>query len=286
MGDSLIWVLFISTLTLSMPLVLAAMGGLTSERSGIINIGLEGKMLGGAVVFAVVATHTGSALLGLAAGIGGAILLSLVHWLMTQVYEVDHIISGMAINAIAFGAANYIDRTFMDPDNIQPVPTLTPTLYYAIAFATPIGLGLYLARARGGLRLLAVGEDPDKARQMGLIPQRVRFLALVATGVFCGLAGALVVAQATHFTDTITAGRGFIALAALILGGWRPVPAAVACIGFGLFQALQLQLQGTEIAGASIPTEVWQSVPYLITVIALAGFMGSRTKSPSGLGKS
>lgn len=285
MFDSALWVFLVSTLTLSLPLVLAAMGGLTSERSGIINIALEGKMLGGAATFAIVATHSGSGLIGLLAGIGAAILLSLIHWLMTQTYRIDHIISGMAINAIALGASNFLDRKFLDPDHTGAVPSIAPAFYYATAFSIPILLSLYLVRTRGGLRLLAVGEDPDKSRQMGVSPVQVRFAALVATGVFCGLAGALVVSQATRFVDGMTAGRGFIALAALILGGWRPIPAALACLAFGMFQALQIQLQGTELAGARIPPEVWQSVPYIVTVIALAGFMGRRSQAPSGLGK-
>lgn len=285
MADSTLGVFAISTLTLSMPLVLAAMGGLTSERSGIINIGLEGKMLGGAATFAIVATRTESGLIGLAAGIGAAIMLSLLHWLMTQTYRIDHIISGMAINAIALGASNFLDRKFLDPDHSGAVPSIAPAFYYATAFSIPVLLAIYLMRSRGGLRLLAVGEDPDKSRQMGVSPVRVRFLALVATGVFCGLAGALVVSQATRFVDGMTAGRGYIALAALILGGWRPIPAAIACLAFGMFQALQIQLQGTELAGARIPPEVWQSLPYLVTVIALAGFMGRRSRAPSGLGK-
>lgn len=274
-----------STLTLSAPLMLAAMGGLTSERSGIINIALEGKMLGGAVTTALVATFTGSPALGVLAGIGGAVLLSMLHWLMTQTYRIDHIISGMAINAIALGTSNFLDRKFLSVADKGAVPIIPLSLYYAAAFMLPVLLAIYIARTRGGLRLLAVGEDPDKSRQMGLSPVRVRFAGLLATGAFCGLGGALVVSQATRFVDNITAGRGYIALAALILGGWRPVPAALACLVFGLFQAIQIHLQGTELAGAQIPSEFWQSVPYLATIVALAGFLGRRSRAPSGLGK-
>jgi general nucleoside transport system permease protein len=272
-----------STLTLSAPLILAAMGGLTSERGGVINIALEGKMLGAAVVTALVAVQSDNAVLGLGAGIVAATVLSLLHWLMTQTYRIDHIISGMAINAIAFGASNFLDRKFLSAAS-GAVPVLPVSLYYAAAFALPVALGLYLAKTRGGLRLLAVGQDPDKSRQMGLSPIGVRFGGLLATGVFCGLAGALVVSQATRFVDNMTSGRGFIALAALILGAWRPIPAALACFAFGAFQALQIQLQGTELMGARIPPEVWQSLPYAVTVVALAGLLG-RSRAPSGLGK-
>jgi general nucleoside transport system permease protein len=272
-----------STLTLSAPLILAAMGGLTSERGGVINIALEGKMLGAAVVTALVAVQSDNAVLGLGAGIVAATVLSLLHWLMTQTYRIDHIISGMAINAIAFGASNFLDRKFLSAAS-GAVPVLPVSLYYAAAFTLPVALGLYLAKTRGGLRLLAVGQDPDKSRQMGLSPIGVRFGGLLATGVFCGLAGALVVSQATRFVDNMTSGRGFIALAALILGAWRPIPAALACFAFGAFQALQIQLQGTELMGARIPPEVWQSLPYAVTVVALAGLLG-RSRAPSGLGK-
>jgi len=282
LSDSIFLVFLGSTLTLSVPLILAAMGGLTSERSGIINIALEGKMLGAAVVTAIIATRADSPLLGLVAGIGAGILLSFLQWLMTQSYRIDHIVSGMAINAVALGASNFLDRKYLAGAGSVPIVSLN--YFYVIAFLLPIALGFYLARTRPGLRLLAVGEDPAKSRQMGVSPLRVRFWGLMATGVFCGLGGALVVFQAAHFVDNITAGRGFIALAALILGGWRPIPATLACLAFGALQAIQIQLQGTEFMGAKIPTEVWLCVPYVATVIALAGFL-TKSRAPSGLGK-
>lgn len=282
MIDSAFGVFLLSTLTLSVPLILAAMGGLTSERSGVINIALEGKMLGAAVVTAIVATLSGNAYLGLFAGIASGVTFSLLHWLMTQTFRIDHIVSGMAINAIALGVSNFLDRKYLATGGSVPIVALN--FFYVIAFILPVILGLYLSRTRPGLRLLAVGEDPSKSRQMGVSPIKVRFSGLLATGVFCGLAGALVVFQASHFVDNITAGRGFIALAALILGGWRPIPAMLACVAFGALQAAQIQLQGTELMGAKIPTEVWLCVPYLATVIALAGIL-TKTRAPSGLGK-
>lgn len=285
MTDSFVMVYMLSTLTLSAPLILASMGGLLSERSGIINIGLEGKMLGSAVAAAVVGAHSGSAWWGLAAGILAGLALSLLHWLMTQFYRIDHIISGMAINAIAFGSSNFLDRKFLDPDDVGKIPVLPVEPYYILAFLLPVVLWQYLMRTRGGLRLLAVGENPDKSRQMGVEPGRIRLSSLAGTGVLCGLAGVLFVSQFGRFVDNMTAGNGFIALAALILGGWRPIAAALACLGFGAFQALQLHLQGTKVLGADLPAEVWQSLPYLATVIALAGLLGSRSKAPSGLGK-
>ena len=201
---------------------------------------------------------------------------------MTQTYRIDHIVSGMAINAIALGASNFLDRKYLAGAGSVPIVTLN--FFYIVAFALPVVLGLYLSKTRPGLRLLAVGEDPAKSRQMGVSPLSVRFWGLTATGVFCGLGGALVVFQAAHFVDNITAGRGFIALAALILGGWRPIPATLTCLAFGALQALQIQLQGTAVMGARIPTEIWLCVPYLATVIALAGLL-TKSRAPSGLGK-
>jgi general nucleoside transport system permease protein len=276
-------VVALSTLTLAAPLIFAAMGGYTSERSGVINIGLEGKMLMAAAATALGSAATGSAILGLLVGIGAAIVLSLFHWLLTQQYRVDHIISGMGINAIAFGGTNFLHQRFTDRTATE-LPLVPLWVYYAAALLLPPVLALYAGNTRGGLRLIAVGGDPDKARLMGVKPVQVRLVGLLATGVFCGLSGAMILTNAGGFTDGMTAGRGFIALAALIIGGWRPVPALVACFVFGLFEALQIQLQGTMLFGARIPSEAWQSLPYLITILALAGLLG-RSRSPLGLGK-
>jgi simple sugar transport system permease protein len=277
-------VLLMGTVTLSAPLVLAAMGGLCSERSGIINIGLEGKMLIACATTAVVSLKLGNPAIGLISGIVAAILFSLLHLLLTQTYRIDQIVSGMAINVLAYGASNVLDRTLISTQESSRFPTFPDGVYLAIAFLTPVVLYFYLYRTKGGLRLRAVGESPDKSRQMGVSTQQVRALALVATGVFCGLAGALVVSSAGSFVDQMTAGRGFIALAALILGGWRPIPALIACVVFGFFDSLQIQLQGTAMAGAKLPPEFWKALPYMATLAALTGFLG-RNRAPSGLGK-
>jgi simple sugar transport system permease protein len=156
--------------------------------------------------------------------------------------------------------------------------------YLLIAFASPFLIGLYLKTTKGGLRLFAVGNAPDKSRRLGVDPGPIRFWAQVATGILCGLAGALIVSNTGGFTDGMTAGRGYIALAALILGGWRPIPVLLACLLFGGFEATQLQLQGTKLFGALLPSEFWSAVPYVVTIVALAGFLG-RSKPPAGLGK-
>ena len=289
--------ILISTVTLSAPLILAALGGLTSERSGIINLALEGKMLTAACVTALASVATNNALLGVLCGIASAVLMALLHWLLTQKYSLDHIISGMAVNALALGGTNFLDRAFTDHSRSGGIPVL-PTamvdlgavgkfqvsIYLVLAFVAPLATYWFLKGTRPGLRLLAVGGDPDKSRLMGVRPLKVRFWALVATGVFTGLAGALVISNVGRFTNDMTAGRGYIALAALILGGWRPLPAFAACVLFALFEAIQAQLQGTNVFGAKIPSEVWLALPYVVTVVALAGFIG-KSRAPQGLGK-
>lgn len=289
--------ILISTITLATPYILAALGGLTSERSGIVNLCLEGKMLIAACVTALAADAFQNAWLGVGFGVGSAILVSLLHWLLTQKFAIDHIISGMAINLLAIGGSNYLFGAFANRDSESGIPILptfvvklgslgnfTVSIYLILAFLLPIAAYFYIKGTRGGLRLFAVGNDPDKARLMGVRPLKVRLIALIATGVFTGLAGAQIISNVGRFTDNMTAGRGYIALAALILGGWRPIPTLVACIAFALFEAVQLQLQGTELMGAKIPSEAWQALPYLVTVIALAGFLG-KSRAPQGLGK-
>jgi len=269
------------TIALSAPLLFAAMGGFTSERSGVINIGLEGMMLTAACLCALAGAHWGP-YAGLAAGLGGGVLMAAIHWVATQIYRIDHVISGMAINALAAGATNFLYEHYSDP-NASAIPVLSSNLYKGLAFIIPFALWIYVRKTRGGLRLMAVGSDPDKARLMGVQPLTVRLLGLLATGIFTGLGGIALVTDTKVFTDGITAGKGYIALAALILGGWRPIPALIACVGFGFFSALRLELEGNPRL-PQIPTEAWAALPYVVTIVALAGFLG-RSRTPAGLGK-
>jgi general nucleoside transport system permease protein len=271
--------LLIITVALSAPLILAAIGGFASERAGVINIGLEGKMLMAAGGAAIGGIYYGP-VVGAGFGIASAVALSMLHWLATQHFRIDHIISGMVVNALALGGTRFLLQRFPPAD----VPHLNVQVYYLAAFLLPLLVYAYVRTTRGGLWLLAVGSDPGKARLAGIRPVNVRLLGLLATGVFTGLAGVQLISYTGQFTDNMTAGRGFIALAALIIGGWRPIPAALACLGFGFFSALRLVLQGTTIFGFSPPSELWAALPYLVTVIALAGFLG-RSRTPAGLGK-
>ncbi|MGV3615949.1 MAG: ABC transporter permease [Fimbriimonas sp.] len=275
--------LFTLTLALSTPLIFAALGGYTSERAGVINIGLEGMMLAAACAAAVLGYQFGP-VAGLAGAVVAGTAMSLLHWLATQVYRIDHVISAMAINCLAAGGTNFVFQKFAEKHTGGKAPALPIEFYYGIALLLPFLVALYVRHTRGGLRLLAVGSDPDKARLMGVAPVRVRLFGLLATGILTGLGGAMLVTYTGVFTDNMTAGRGYIALAALILGGWRPVPALAACIAFGFFSALRLQLEGTAPLGIELPSEAWASLPYIVTVIALAGFLG-KPRTPAGLGK-
>ncbi len=284
MSTNAILLLAVSTVTLTAPLILAGLGGLTSERSGVMNIALEGKMLSAACATALVGTATGSPLLGLLAGLVAAILLSLLHGVLTQMFRIDHIISGMGINLLAVGLTSLLAKALTDPDASGRSPMFPIQIYWVLSLAATLLMVFYLKRTKGGLHLLAVGNSPSKSRQMGLEPVRVRYFALIATGVFCGIAGALIVTNAGSFTDNMTAGRGYIALAALILGSWRPVPMLLACTLFGFLEALQLQLQGSQFFAADIPSTFWSALPYLVTLVALAGLLG-RSRPPAGLGE-
>ena len=264
------------TLIFATPLTFAAMGGFTSERSGVVNIGLEGLMLVAACAAAVAAPRFGPGL-ALAFALALAVLLSALHWLATQVYRVDHVISGMVVNLLAAGATNFA-VTLANP-TASGVPTVPLSFYEATAMVLPVTLWAYVRRTRGGLRLVATGADPDKARLAGIVPERVRLAALLGTGVFAGLGGAALVAYTGGFADNMTAGRGYIALAALVVGGWRPLPTLAACLVFGFFTALNVRFNGT-----ALPSQFWASLPYLATLVALAGFLG-RGRTPAGLGK-
>lgn len=273
--------LLLGAATFATPLVLAGLGGLYSERSGVINIALEGKMLAAACAMAVVGASTGNAWVGLVAALAAAVLAGLLHALLTQAFRLDHIISGMGINLVALGGTGMAWRVFSKSAESTSTPAPDAWVFYALAAAAMIATHLYLARTRGGLRLFAVGNDPDKARQAGLRPVAIRYKALMMAGVLCGVAGSLIVGNVGEFSLNMTAGRGYIALAALIIGGWRPIPTAIAAICFGLLQSLQIFFQGT---GMEIPPEFWVAMPYAATVLALA-FLKGQNRAPSGLGQ-
>jgi general nucleoside transport system permease protein len=304
-----------ATLRLAAPLVLAALGGLFSERSGIIDIGLEGKMLGGAFAAAAMAALTGSAWAGLAAGIAVAVMLALLHAFAAVTQRGNQVVTGMALNILVAGLAPVLATSWFLLDGTTPAlaptarfgslalpwttaiaqtPVVGPVyarvvsghngIVYLAALAVPI-VALTLQRTRFGLRLRAVGESPEAVETAGIAVAWLRYRALMVTGVLCGLAGAyLSIATGAGFTRNMTAGRGYLALAALIFGRWRPVPTALACLLFAFADAAQTRLQGVALPLLGVvPVELVSAIPYALTVLLLVGFVGV-SRAPRALG--
>ena len=304
-----------ATLRVSTPLVLAALAGLFSERSGIVDIGLEGKMLGAAFAAAAVAYATGSPWLGLLAGIGTSIGLALLHGFACITHNGNHVVSGVAINILALGltvilgiawfarggqtpqlteSARFTALTWPGAAAVADVPILGHLyselisghniLVYVAFLAVPITWWV-VYRTRFGLRLRAVGESPEAVDTAGISVTALRYRAVICCGILCGIAGTyLSVAHNAAFLRDMSAGKGFIALAALIFGKWRPVPAMLACLLFGFLDAVAVRLQGVELPGiGTIPVQFIQALPYLLTVILLAGFIG-KAVAPKAIG--
>ena len=304
-----------STLRLSAPLILAALAGLFSERSGIIDIGLEGKMLGAAFGAASVAALTGSPWAGLAAGIGVSVALAMVHGHACITHRGNQVVSGLALNILVSGLtavlgiawfaqggrtpqlpgeARFLPLEWPGAAALREVPLAGPiysellsghNLVVYLAFLAVPAVAWVLYRTRFGLRLRAVGESPHSVDTAGIPVHGLRYRALLGTGIACGVAGAyLSLAQSAGFINDMTAGKGYIALAALIFGKWRPVPAMFACLLFGALEATAIRLQGVDLPGiGQAPVQLVQALPYVLTVVLLAGFIG-RASPPGALG--
>jgi simple sugar transport system permease protein len=281
-----------ATLRLATPLLLGALAGLFSERSGIIDVGLEGKMLMGAFAAASVAAVTGSAALGLAAGIAGACLLGLVHAAACIGLRGNQVVSGMAINIIASGLTATLALSLFRLGG--QTPALTPggrflpvlggqsVLTFAALLLVPVS-AFVLARTRFGLRLRAAGEHPAALDAAGISVAGLRTAGVLIASVLCGIAGAgIATAQGARFQPDMIAGRGYIALAAMILGHWRPWPVLLACLGFGLLDAAAIRLQGVALPLlGQIPDQAIQALPFVLTIILLAGFVGRAVPPPA-----
>ena len=282
---SLIW----STIRLSTPLILAALGGMFSERSGVINIALEGMMLAGAFTAAAVTYASGNPYIGLLAGMSAGLAIAAVHALACIRYQADQVVTGTAINILMIGIPAFLSGAFFLSSGSTPqVPKeqLIPSIPIWIAFAL-VPLAWYvLYKTPFGLRLRSVGENPEAADAAGVRVARMRYAGVLLSGVLAGIGGAyLSIGQSSLFTRNMTAGRGFIALAALIFGKWRPVQTMLACLLFGLTEAITIQMQGVVKlpSGEDIPVQFIQMVPYVLTIVVLAGFIGS-SRPPRALG--
>jgi general nucleoside transport system permease protein len=303
-----------STLRLATPLLLACLAGLFSERAGVFDIGLEGKMLMAAMASAAVAFLTGSVWVGLLAGIAASLVLAGIHGLASITFRGNQLIAGVALNFLASGitvlvaqrlfgqggrtpplegAARFEPLTLPFAESLRGVPILGPLyaevisghsiLVYAALALVPLSWWV-LYRTRFGLRLRAVGENPAAVDTAGVSVVGLRFIAVAITGVLCGLAGAyMATALQAGFGREMTAGRGYIALAALIFAKWRPVAALWACLLFGFFQALALRPDVVEsVVMVKVPVPMLDALPYILTVLVLAGFVGKAIPPRAG----
>jgi ABC-type uncharacterized transport system permease subunit len=300
---NLLVLMLAATLRVATPLILCALGALFCERSGIIDIGLEGKMLAAAFCAAAAAAVTGSALAGLAGGVAVAMTLALLHGYACITHRGNQVVSGVAINILAagltivFGMAWFKQGGNTPPlpsDALKDVPFAGPIYAHLISGHNLIVYGTLLAvplvhwivaSTRFGLRLRAVGEAPLAVDSAGISVAWLRYRAVLICGLMTGIAGAyLSIAQSAAFSRDMTAGQGFIALAALIFGKWRPLPVFGACLMFGLFDAAAIRLQGLRIGSfGEVPVQLIQVLPYVFTVVLLAGFIGTAV-APKAIG--
>jgi len=282
---ALIW----STIRLSTPLILAALGGLFSERSGVINIALEGLMLAGAFTAAAVTYAVGDPYVGLLAGMMAGVLIAAIHAVACIAYKADQVVTGTAINILMIGMPAFLSGAFFLSSGSTPqIPKehLIPWIPIVIAFALVPISWYVLYKTPFGLRLRSVGENPEAADAAGVKVARMRYAGVLLSGALAGIGGAyLSIGQSSLFTRNMTSGRGFIALAALIFGKWRPVQTLLACLLFGFTEAISIQMQGVVKlpSGDDIPVQFIQMVPYVLTIIVLAGFIGS-SRPPRALG--
>lgn len=280
--------LLLSAIRLATPLLLAALGGMFSERAGVINIALEGLLLAGAFTAAAVTWYAGSPWVGLVSAVLAGAAIAGIHAVACIRYRADQVVTGTAINILMLGVPALLSGAFflssgstpqLPKENLIPwVPiiigfALVPLTYYVLYY-TPFGL-----------RLRAVGENPEAADAAGVSVNRLRYAAVLLSGALAGIGGAyLSIGQSSLFTRNMSAGRGFIALAALIFGKWRPVQTMFACLLFGFTEAIAIQLQGVPLfGGKEIPTQFVQILPYVLTIVVLAGFIGT-SRAPRALG--
>lgn len=305
-----------SGLRQAIPLIFVAMGGLMSERSGTVDIGLEGKLLLSAFAGAAVASLFGSMTLAVLAAVLTSVAFSLLHGFATINQKSDHVISGLAINVLASGLTLVLGQAWFQkggqtpllPDELRFKPIVFPGVdalqnvpvigqlyekvisgHHVFAYLAIISVFLtayLLNKTRWGLRIRAVGEEPNAVDTAGLSVVKLRYSALIYTGIMCGLGGVtLSMAQNAGFVREMSAGMGFMALAAVIFGKWRPWPAFWSCLLFGLLGALSDRMQGIPMFGmAEIPSQVFSALPYVMTIVLLASFVG-KAVAPKAIGR-
>lgn len=276
-------------LRISIPYLFAASGGVIAERAGIVSLALEGFMLSGAFGAALGAHYTGSPWIGVLSGMFGGLVFAMIHAVATIRYRANQVVVGVAINLLAIGVTRFFLKLAFDSSSNSPrVPGFggniaaggfdNPLLWLGLLVAPVVAFIIY--RTPYGLRVRAAGDHPDAAESVGVSVKRVRYGAVAISGILAGLGGVYLALDQHQFTDQMTAGRGFIAISAVIFGRWDPVRAALACLLFAAAETLQIQLQGSH----AIPSQFIEMIPYVLTIIALAGVVG-RAVPPAALGK-
>jgi len=285
---SLLSLTFLSqVLRITMPFALAAMGGVVSERSGVINIALEGILLMSAFGAAVGAYDSdGSMFVALLYGIGAGVATAALYALAVVTFQADQIVSGVAINMLAYGVTPFLLKTFYNSSSNSPKfqgfgGKLFSNPVFWLALALVFIVHVVVTRTRWGLRVRAVGDNPNAAHTLGVSVNAIRWQAVLTSGALAGLGGCWLVLSGSSFGAEMSAGRGYIALAAVIMGSWRPVWACAASLLFGFAEAVVNNLQTYAIG---IPNEITQTFQYVLTMVILAGFIG-RSRAPADLGK-
>jgi simple sugar transport system permease protein len=286
---------------IAVPYLFAASGGVVAERAGVVSLTLEGFMLTGAFTAALGSYYSGSPWIGLLCGALGGLVFGLLHAVASVRYKADQIVVGVAINLLAVGITRFFLRFAFDSSSnsprvpgfgasagggaaagagwLSPLASLANPLILLGLLAVP-AVAFLVYRTAFGLRLRAAGEKPEAAASLGVPVGRVRYAAVALSGMLAALGGTYLALDQHQFTDQMTAGRGFIALAAVIFGRWDPLRAGAACFLFAAAETLQIQLQGS-----SVPSQFVEMIPYALTIVALAGVVG-RAVPPAALGKS
>jgi simple sugar transport system permease protein len=274
---------------IAIPYLFAASGGVVAERAGIVSLTLEGFMLSGAFGAVLGANYSGSPWIGVLTGIFAGLIFALIHAVATIRFRADQVVVGVAINLLAIGVTRFFLKLFFDSSsnsprvagfggNIKAGGFDNPLLWMGLLAAPVVAFLIY--RTPFGLRVRAAGEHPDAAESVGVSVKRVRYIAVAISGMLAGLGGVYLALDQHQFTDQMTAGRGFIAISAVIFGRWNPIRAALACLLFAAAETLQIQLQGNH----AIASQFIEMIPYVLTIIALAGVVG-RAVPPAALGK-
>ena len=274
---------------IAVPYLFAASGGVVAERAGVVSLTLEGFMLTGAFGAVLGTNYTGNPWIGVLAGMLGGLIFAAIHAVASIRYRADQVVVGVAINLLAIGVTRFFLKLFFASSsnsprvagfggNIKAAGFDNPLLWLGLLIAPVVAFVIY--KTPFGLRVRAVGEHPDAAESVGVSVHRVRYIAVAISGVLAALGGVYLALDQHQFTDQMTAGRGFIAISAVIFGRWNPIRAALACLLFAAAETFQIQLQGSH----AIPSQFVEMIPYILTIIALAGVVG-RAVPPAALGK-